>query len=86
MGLLMIAVGAGIGGLSAYYFVVHPMDFSAFTSGFKMFAVSSLIHFSLGWWHLVYSSLIMLTVVFISALFPALKAAGEKPVEAIHFV
>ncbi|MCK5236040.1 MAG: ABC transporter permease, partial [Deltaproteobacteria bacterium] len=78
-----VALGIGANELIA----INGLDLSRWSEGFEMFAAIDPVVYPINdYIHVFYSSLAVFFTTVIVSLYPAIKAARLKPVEAIHFV
>ncbi|HXJ17832.1 MAG TPA: ABC transporter permease [Candidatus Polarisedimenticolia bacterium] len=87
LGLVGIVAGSLIGSALTQYFARHGINLSSFSAGAAALGItSSRVYSELTLGNLVYSNLAVLAVVMLVALYPAVHAAGLRPVEAIRHV
>ena len=87
LALLGVLVGALLGSASTTAFAYSGIDLSGYAAGASALGITTtVIHPVLTSRNLIVSDLSVVVVVLVVALYPAIKAAGLKPVEAIrHF-
>ncbi len=87
LALLGVLVGALLGSVSTTAFAYSGIDLSGYAAGASALGITTtVIHPVLTARNLIVSDLSVVVVVLVVALYPAIKAAGLKPVEAIrHF-
>ena len=87
LGLVGIVAGTLIGSALTQYFARQGINLSSFSAGAAAVGItSSRVYSELTIANLFYSNLVVLAVVLLVALYPAVHAAGLRPVEAIRHV
>jgi ABC-type lipoprotein release transport system permease subunit len=90
IGLLGVALGLALGLAGNHYFAVHGLDYSLFTGGESMEAMGLDLAMVIYAWlpvdQLVRATAAVFAVVVLSALWPAVRAARLKSLEALHHV
>jgi ABC-type lipoprotein release transport system permease subunit len=77
-----IVVGVAITGLLA----ISGIDLSFYAESMRVFGTGSVIYPAIKTLDIVVATLIVLITTIIAALYPALKAARIKPLDALHFI
>ncbi len=87
LGLVSMAIGGLIGCALTLYYASAGMDFSAWAEGAAAIGMTTTVAYpKLTAANLVLSNLSVLAVVMIVSLYPAVRAARLRPVEAIRHV
>ena len=87
LALLGMAIGAGLGSAATILFAHTGIDLSHYAEGASALGITTtVIHPELTPANLIVSGLSVVVVVLLVALYPAIKAAGLKPVEAIRHI
>lgn len=77
-----IIIGVAITGLLAIY----GIDLSFYAESMRMFGTGSVIYPAIKTLDIVVATTIVLVTTILAALYPALKAARIKPLDALHFI
>lgn len=82
-----VLLGAVMGGAVAYYFNIHPIDYSGYEEQFKQYGLAaSEMPALFSPMLIVRDGTIMLVLSILSTLYPIIKVTGFRPVEAMHHV
>ncbi len=85
LALLGAALGALLGSASTIFFARTGIDLSGYAAGASALGITTtVIHPVLTSRNLIWSDLSVVAVVLLVAFYPAIKAAGLKPVQAIR--
>jgi ABC-type lipoprotein release transport system permease subunit len=80
-------LGAGLGSASTMLFAYTGIDLSGYSAGASALGLTTTVSYpELTARNLISSDLSVVLVVLLVALYPAVKAAGLRPVEAIRHV
>jgi ABC-type lipoprotein release transport system permease subunit len=85
LGLVAAALGSSAALIACQWLAVHGIDLTRFTSSNQYFAAGALLKAHLAPADLVAANAITLGTALLAGLFPAIKAARLKPVEALRF-
>jgi putative ABC transport system permease protein len=77
-----IVIGVAITGLLA----ISGIDLSFYAESMRVFGTGSIIYPAIKTLDIIVATLIVLITTIIAALYPALKAARIKPLDALHFI
>ena len=77
-----IIIGVAITGILAIY----GIDLSFYAESMRMFGTGSVIYPAIKTLDIVVATTIVLVTTILAALYPALKAARIKPLDALHFI
>ncbi len=77
-----IIIGVAITGLLA----ISGIDLSFYTESMRVFGTGSIIYPAIKTLDIVVATLIVLITTIIAALYPAVKAARIKPLDALHYI
>jgi putative ABC transport system permease protein len=87
LGLVSIVIGIIIGSGITQYFCIYGIDYSRWTEGLSMIPyIDPIMYARLEWNNIIISSAIVLLTTLVAAIYPALKAAGLEPTQAMHYV
>jgi len=87
LALLGVALGAGLGSAATILFASTGIDLSHYAAGASALGITTtVIRPELTPWNLIVSDLSVVLVVLLVALYPAIKAARLRPVEAIRHI
>lgn len=86
LALLSIIIGGVIGGATNYYFQIHGIHLTGLREGFEQMAVPPIIYAYFKMRHLYISGFSVIIVAVLSSIYPAIRAASLKPVDAIRHV
>lgn len=87
LAVVAVAVGAVLGSVATILFAYYGIDLSHYAAGASALGITTtVIHPELTLRNLVVSDLSVMIVVLTVALYPAIKAAGLRPVEAIRHI
>ena len=88
MSMTMIGIIAGIiiGSIITFYFQINGIDIYGSSEILSQFGISGRIHPRLSILSVSIGPLAVFLITFLSALYPALKIRGLRPVEAITYV
>jgi ABC-type antimicrobial peptide transport system permease subunit len=87
LALFGAALGALLGSASTIFFARTGIDLSGYAAGASALGITTtVIHPVLTSRNLIWSDLSVVVVVLLVALYPAIKAASLKPVEAIRHI
>ena len=86
LGLVGLAAGVASGLLVIAVLAWTGIDLSFWTESMKMYGTGSVIYPAIRAIDIVMSVVIVLLTTLIAALYPAVKAARIKPLEALHFI
>jgi putative ABC transport system permease protein len=87
LGLVGAAVGGAFGSAATLFFAKVGINLGAVNAGAAATGItSSVVYTQLTAGNLIFSSIAVLVVVLVVALYPAIRASRLKPVEAIRYV
>lgn len=87
LALLGAALGAVLGSAATILFAYTGIDLSSYAAGASALGITTtVIHPVLTPWNVIVSDLSVAFVVLLVAFYPAIKAAGLRPVEAIRHI
>jgi putative ABC transport system permease protein len=86
LGLVGLVVGLVLGYSMILIFSVTGIDFSLFMEAMRQWGAGSIIYPFITMKDLIISILVVELTAIIAAIYPALKAARIKPLEALHYV
>lgn len=84
LGLIGSLTGLILGVLLTRYFQLTGIDLAGFSQSFEAFYVGSVIYPRIFWGQTFVTILVVLLISTVTAVYPAARAAGLKPVEAIR--
>lgn len=87
LALVSVLAGGLLGGLLAYYFHIHPMEFSGYEEQFRQYGlIASAMPTDFSLLTILRDMALMFVLAVASTLYPIFKVNGYKPIEAIHHV
>lgn len=86
LGAVGLLVGLGTGSLFVKILAFTGIDFSIFMDAMRQWGAGSIIHPFLYWKDYIIMTLVVELTTIIAAIYPAVKAARIKPLEALHYI
>ena len=87
LGLIALAVGAGLGYLVTVLANINGLDLAFFAEGFEAFgAITTIVYAKLTLNGFIFALVVVITTTVLVAIYPAIKAARIKPLEAIRYI
>jgi ABC-type lipoprotein release transport system permease subunit len=86
LGTVGFIMGCAIGILCTAFLSYTGIDFSFYMESMRTWGTGSIIYPEIKMLDMIIASLIVLLTTCIAALYPAVKAARIKPLDALHFV
>lgn len=86
LGAVGLILGISMGLLLTLLLSYTGIDFSFYIESMRSWGTGSVIYPTIKLLDMIMAALIVLMTTFIAALYPALKAARIKPLEALHYV
>ncbi|MBN2402675.1 MAG: ABC transporter permease [Spirochaetes bacterium] len=86
LGLIGLAAGVSMGTICTMVLSNVGLDFSFFIESMRMWGTGSIIYPSIKTMDIVMATVIVMSTTIVAALYPAVKAARIKPLEALNYV
>ncbi|MBN1882164.1 MAG: ABC transporter permease [Deltaproteobacteria bacterium] len=83
---LGIIIGDMVGFGVAYYFTIHPWDFSQYSDVMWSFGIDPKIYARMYPWVFYVTDMIILGSTLLAAVYPAVKASRLRPVQALRYI
>jgi len=84
LGLIGSVIGLVLGAGLAMHFHAVGIDLAGFSQSFEAFYIGSVIYPRIFWGQTIVTIFVVLVISTVTAIYPAVRAAGLKPVEAIR--
>ena len=86
LGLVGLAAGIGAGLIFIYILSINGLDFSFYMESMRIWGTGNIIYPFIKIRDIIMAFIIVFITTIIAAIYPAIKAARIKPLDALHFV
>jgi ABC-type lipoprotein release transport system permease subunit len=86
LGIIGLAVGVSAGVLCTVILSKTGIDFSFYMESMRMWGTGSIIYPAIKVMNIIAATLIVMATTIIAAMYPAIKAARIKPLEALNYI